>query len=190
MQQLRVRLQEDEQREILTDTFGRKHTYLRISVTERCNLRCAFSLKSYTYFNYYGNYYTVIIAGTYCMPAEGVKLTKKEGILRTDEIVQIADLFVKEGVRKIRLTGGEPTVRKDIVDIVGKNYFSILIYHYEAISVFEKNYLLTILCLRTTQTAEGLGAGCNYYKWIDSYSSITSASKSWTGCTKYIVGYP
>lgn len=124
------------------------------------------------------------------MPAEGVKLTKKEGILRTDEIVQIADLFVKEGVRKIRLTGGEPTVRKDIVDIVGKNYFSILIYHYEAISVFEKNYLLTILCLRTTQTAEGLGAGCNYYKWIDSYSSITSASKSWTGCTKYIVGYP
>lgn len=57
------------------------------------------------------------------MPAEGVKLTKKENILRTDEIIQIADLFVKEGVRKIRLTGGEPTVRKDIVDIVGKNLF-------------------------------------------------------------------
>lgn len=94
---LRTRLQEDEQRGILTDTFGRKHTYLRISVTERCNLRC-----------------------TYCMPAEGVKLTKKENILRTDEIIQIADLFVKEGVRKIRLTGGEPTVRKDIVDIVGQ----------------------------------------------------------------------
>lgn len=57
------------------------------------------------------------------MPAEGVKLTKKEGILRTDEIIQIADLFVKEGVRKIRLTGGEPTIRKDIIDIVGKVYF-------------------------------------------------------------------
>ncbi|XP_020290407.1 molybdenum cofactor biosynthesis protein 1 isoform X2 [Pseudomyrmex gracilis] len=96
LQQLKTRLLQDEQqREILTDTFGRKHTYLRISVTERCNLRC-----------------------TYCMPAEGVKLTKKENILRTDEIIQIADLFVKEGVRKIRLTGGEPTVRKDIVDIV------------------------------------------------------------------------
>lgn len=54
------------------------------------------------------------------MPAEGVKLTKKENILRTDEVIQIADLFVKEGVRKIRLTGGEPTVRKDIIDIVGK----------------------------------------------------------------------
>jgi len=54
------------------------------------------------------------------MPADGVKLTKKDGILTTDEIIQIADLFVKEGVRKIRLTGGEPTVRKDIIDIVGK----------------------------------------------------------------------
>ncbi|EFN76433.1 Molybdenum cofactor biosynthesis protein 1 B [Harpegnathos saltator] len=54
------------------------------------------------------------------MPAEGVKLTKKDGILQTDEIIQIADLFVKEGVRKIRLTGGEPTVRKDIVDIVAQ----------------------------------------------------------------------
>lgn len=54
------------------------------------------------------------------MPAEGVKLTKKEGILKTEEIIRIADLFVREGVRKIRLTGGEPTVRKDLIDIVGK----------------------------------------------------------------------
>lgn len=54
------------------------------------------------------------------MPAEGVKLTKNEGILQTDEIVRLADIFVRKGVRKIRLTGGEPTVRKDIVDIVGK----------------------------------------------------------------------
>ncbi|XP_015434975.1 PREDICTED: molybdenum cofactor biosynthesis protein 1 isoform X2 [Dufourea novaeangliae] len=80
---------------MLTDSFGRYHTYLRISVTERCNLRCL-----------------------YCMPAEGVTLTKNDGILRTEEIIKIADLFVKEGVRKIRLTGGEPTVRKDIVDII------------------------------------------------------------------------
>lgn len=54
------------------------------------------------------------------MPAEGVKLTPKEGILQTHEIVQLAELFVGEGVDKIRLTGGEPTVRKDIVEIVGK----------------------------------------------------------------------
>lgn len=57
------------------------------------------------------------------MPAEGVKLTKKEGILTSDEIIRIAALFVNEGIRKIRLTGGEPTVRKDIVDIVGKIFF-------------------------------------------------------------------
>lgn len=57
------------------------------------------------------------------MPEEGVKLTHKEGILKTDEIIQIADLFVKKGVKKIRLTGGEPTVRKDIVEIVGKDNF-------------------------------------------------------------------
>ncbi|XP_018576118.1 molybdenum cofactor biosynthesis protein 1 isoform X2 [Anoplophora glabripennis] len=52
------------------------------------------------------------------MPAEGVKLTEKEKLLTTDEILKIANLFVQEGVNKIRLTGGEPTVRKDIVDII------------------------------------------------------------------------
>ncbi|KAF7281999.1 hypothetical protein GWI33_003664 [Rhynchophorus ferrugineus] len=80
----------------LTDTFGRHHTYLRISLTERCNLRCQ-----------------------YCMPEEGVSLTDKSNLLTTDEILQIAGVFVKQGVTKIRLTGGEPTVRKDLVDIVG-----------------------------------------------------------------------
>lgn len=52
------------------------------------------------------------------MPAEGVTLTRNDGILKTEEIIKIASLFVEEGVRKIRLTGGEPTVRKDIVDII------------------------------------------------------------------------
>uniref|UniRef100_A0A914WCQ5 Molybdenum cofactor biosynthesis protein 1 n=1 Tax=Plectus sambesii TaxID=2011161 RepID=A0A914WCQ5_9BILA len=82
--------------DVLTDTFGRQHTYLRISLTERCNLRC-----------------------TYCMPAEGVPLTPNEKILSSEEIVRLAGLFVRHGVDKIRLTGGEPTVRKDLVDIVG-----------------------------------------------------------------------
>ncbi|XP_046627732.1 molybdenum cofactor biosynthesis protein 1 isoform X1 [Neodiprion virginianus] len=97
IQKFRERLKNDTSRGILTDTFGRHHTYLRISLTERCNLRC-----------------------TYCMPAEGVSLTKRDGILTTDEIVHIASLFVKEGVQKIRLTGGEPTVRQDLVEIVGR----------------------------------------------------------------------
>lgn len=54
------------------------------------------------------------------MPEEGVELTKKEHVLTTEEVLKIARLFVREGVDKIRLTGGEPTVRKDLVDIICK----------------------------------------------------------------------
>uniref|UniRef100_A0A182WHQ8 Molybdenum cofactor biosynthesis protein 1 n=1 Tax=Anopheles minimus TaxID=112268 RepID=A0A182WHQ8_9DIPT len=81
----------------LIDSFGRFHSYLRISLTERCNLRCK-----------------------YCMPAEGVQLTQKAQLLTTAEVIRLANLFVTEGVRKIRLTGGEPTVRKDLTEIVGQ----------------------------------------------------------------------
>ncbi|XP_070442144.1 molybdenum cofactor biosynthesis protein 1 isoform X4 [Equus przewalskii] len=80
----------------LTDSFGRRHSYLRISLTEKCNLRCQ-----------------------YCMPEEGVPLTPKAKLLTTEEILTLARLFVKEGVDKIRLTGGEPLIRPDVVDIVG-----------------------------------------------------------------------
>jgi cyclic pyranopterin phosphate synthase len=55
------------------------------------------------------------------MPAEGIKLTPRQNILTTDEVIRLAQLFVKEGVTKIRLTGGEPTIRKDLVDIIGKH---------------------------------------------------------------------
>ena len=54
------------------------------------------------------------------MPAGGVDLTKKEKLLTTCEIVKIASAFVDEGVDKIRLTGGEPSIRSDIVELVGK----------------------------------------------------------------------
>jgi len=81
----------------LTDNYNRKHDYLRISITERCNLRCM-----------------------YCMPEEGVPLQPSSQILTTDEIINIAEMFVKQGVKKIRLTGGEPTVRKDILEIVDR----------------------------------------------------------------------
>lgn len=80
--------------EFLTDSFGRKHNYLRISLTERCNLRCQ-----------------------YCMPEDGVALTQQNNLLTSEEVIQLARLFVCEGVNKIRLTGGEPLVRKDIVNI-------------------------------------------------------------------------
>lgn len=79
---------------MLIDSFGRFHTYLRISLTERCNLRCQ-----------------------YCMPADGVELTPSPQLLSQAEIMRLANLFVTAGVEKIRLTGGEPTIRKDIEDI-------------------------------------------------------------------------
>lgn len=79
----------------LTDSFSRQHTYLRISVTERCNLRCL-----------------------YCMPEEGVALSPPDHLLTTPEIVHLSSVFVSQGVNKIRLTGGEPTVRKDIIPLM------------------------------------------------------------------------
>ncbi|XP_068436344.1 molybdenum cofactor biosynthesis protein 1 isoform X2 [Clinocottus analis] len=79
----------------LTDNFGRRHSYLRISLTEKCNLRCQ-----------------------YCMPDEGVKLTPRSELLSTPEVLTLARLFVREGVKKIRLTGGEPLIKPDVLDII------------------------------------------------------------------------
>ncbi|KAG9679522.1 molybdenum cofactor biosynthesis prote, partial [Aureobasidium melanogenum] len=81
--------------DFLTDKFNRQHDYLRISVTERCNLRCL-----------------------YCMPEEGVPLSPSSHLLTTPEIVYLSELFVSQGVTKIRLTGGEPTVRPDILPLM------------------------------------------------------------------------
>jgi GTP 3',8-cyclase len=79
----------------MQDRFDRHIDYLRISVTDRCNLRCA-----------------------YCMPAEGIPLLRHEDILSFDEITEVARIAVEMGVRKIRLTGGEPLVRRGITDLV------------------------------------------------------------------------
>ncbi|KAI9764763.1 MAG: hypothetical protein M1840_008032 [Geoglossum simile] len=79
----------------LTDKFQRQHDYLRISITERCNLRCL-----------------------YCMPEEGVPLSPPAHLLTTPEIFYLSSLFVSQGVTKIRLTGGEPTVRRDILPLM------------------------------------------------------------------------
>src|SRR5438128_7156038 len=81
----------------LLDRFGRSHTYLRISIIEKCNLRCR-----------------------YCMPAEGVPLLPKDDLLTFEEIERLAALFVRLGVRKIRVTGGEPLVRRDVDDLVAR----------------------------------------------------------------------
>jgi cyclic pyranopterin phosphate synthase len=75
----------------LIDRFGRQHTYLRISVTDRCNLRCS-----------------------YCMPEEEMLWKPREEILSFEEILRVARIAVSMGIEKIRVTGGEPLVRNDI----------------------------------------------------------------------------
>ncbi|MDD7887290.1 GTP 3',8-cyclase MoaA [Flavivirga sp. 57AJ16] len=87
----------NQNKNILQDSHGRDHTYLRISLIERCNLRC-----------------------TYCMPEEGVKLSPKSHLMTYEEIYDIAKTFVDHGVTKIRLTGGEPLIRKDMPIILEK----------------------------------------------------------------------
>lgn len=79
----------------MLDPYNRKINYLRISVTDRCNLRCS-----------------------YCMPEDGVCLVEHKEILTYEEIQQVVAVSVPLGIDKIRLTGGEPLVRKDIVKLV------------------------------------------------------------------------
>lgn len=78
----------------ILDRFARKHSYLRISLTDKCNLRC-----------------------TYCMPQENMLFMPNKHLMQADEIVELARIFVGLGVDKIRLTGGEPLVRQDFSSI-------------------------------------------------------------------------
>lgn len=80
---------------MLIDSHQRVHNYLRISLTDNCNLRCF-----------------------YCMPEENYEFTPHSRLMQPDEIESLAKLFVENGVNKIRLTGGEPLVRKDAADII------------------------------------------------------------------------
>jgi molybdenum cofactor biosynthesis enzyme MoaA len=81
----------------LVDAHGRTISYLRLSVTDRCNLRCG-----------------------YCMPADGVAKTTHADILRFEELEQIAEIAVSLGVEKVRITGGEPLVRKGLVPFLAR----------------------------------------------------------------------
>lgn len=82
---------------MITDSIGRVHDYLRISLTDVCNFRCS-----------------------YCMPDENIRFMPSPQLMQKDEILEIAHIFVEMGVRKIRLTGGEPLARKDTADIIQK----------------------------------------------------------------------
>lgn len=80
---------------MLKDSHHRIHDYLRISLTDNCNLRCF-----------------------YCMPDEDYHFMPQQQLMQADEIMSIARLFVEQGIKKIRLTGGEPLVRKDAAEII------------------------------------------------------------------------
>jgi cyclic pyranopterin phosphate synthase len=81
----------------LSDGFARRISYLRVSLTDRCNYRC-----------------------TYCMPGEGMVFRPRQEILTFEEIERLVRIFAGLGVRRVRLTGGEPTVRTDVVELVAR----------------------------------------------------------------------
>ncbi len=81
----------------MVDRFGRTIEYLRLSITDKCNLRCR-----------------------YCMPKNGVTPVSHDDILRYEEITRLAGIFAQLGIRKIRITGGEPLVRKGVCDLIGR----------------------------------------------------------------------
>lgn len=79
----------------MLDIYNRKIDYIRISITDRCNLRCI-----------------------YCMPEEGIKLVKHDDVLSYEEIIRLCRQFVKIGISKVKITGGEPLVRKDVHKLI------------------------------------------------------------------------
>ncbi len=81
---------------LLQDKYGRKHDYLRISITDRCNLRCI-----------------------YCMGEEGIKLLDHNSILTYEEIIKFVTALTPLGLKKLRITGGEPLVRKGVENLIG-----------------------------------------------------------------------
>lgn len=80
---------------MLLDSFNRVHNYLRISLTDRCNLRCK-----------------------YCMPNQHTKFKDPKLLLEREEIIKLANIFVDLGIKKLRLTGGEPLLRDDLIEII------------------------------------------------------------------------
>ena len=80
----------------MRDSYNREINYLRISVTDRCNLKCQ-----------------------YCMPESGIECVREEDFLSFDEIVRIVQQAVKLGISRVKITGGEPLLRKDVAKLVG-----------------------------------------------------------------------
>ena len=103
----------------LFDQFNRTINYLRVSVTDRCDLRCI-----------------------YCMKEKMTFLPKKE-VLTLEEIERMCDNFIELGIKKIRLTGGEPLVRKDIIKLINKLYLKLGNTNLEEITLTTNGTLLS-----------------------------------------------
>jgi molybdenum cofactor biosynthesis protein A len=106
--------------EILKDNFGREINYLRVAVTDRCNLRCF-----------------------YCMPEEGINYLPRKELLTYEELLRLIEIFSQLGISKIRLTGGEPFIRKDLVKFIEgiNNIPGINSIHITTNGVFTHKYL-------------------------------------------------
>ena len=100
----------------LVDGFARQITYLRLSATDRCDLRC-----------------------TYCMP-ERMQFLPRAEVLTLEELYALARGFMARGVRRIRLTGGEPLVRRDMIDLVTKNFKKVTLV-YNGANAFQFDFL-------------------------------------------------
>ena len=119
----------------MIDQCGRNIDYVRISVTDRCNLRCV-----------------------YCMPEDGVKSTPHEDILRYDEILRVCRIMAGLGISKIKLTGGEPLVRKNV---------PYLVHELKQISGIEKVTLTTngILLTEYMEDLHAAGSAVSISVW-------------------------
>src|ERR1700759_896669 len=82
-------------KQVLIDKYGRQLNYLRLAVTDRCNLRCF-----------------------YCMPEDGLNWLSRDELMSNAEMLRICSLLVDMGIDKIRITGGEPFVRKDLMELL------------------------------------------------------------------------
>lgn len=152
----------------LIDNFNRKLTYLRISITDRCNLRCR-----------------------YCMPQTSFSWMPSESILTFEEIYTLCHAFCRMGIKKIRLTGGEPLVRRGVVDLIRR---------LNGIDGLEEICITTNGTLLGQYAAELLEAGVKHVNISldtmtpDTYASITGAdmfSHVWDSIQKVIeLGFP
>ncbi len=115
---------------MLRDGYERKIRYLRVSLTDRCNLRCS-----------------------YCIPPEGVEFLPHDEVLRNEEFVYLIGIFVEMGVSKVRFTGGEPLVRKGFIEIIEKvrARFPQLELCLSTNGVLLRNYLEQLQALEVTR---------------------------------------